>query len=207
MVCSSLVLSPGRTRVGIEHDAQVCSYSGRGVLFSGRGGVVLGARSRHTLIVRGCGERLVRVRSWGRCGACGSPRRPCGESVGWAVDPSPVAQPQRLSPRSRHLSTATQINVVPSIKRGNTINAGREFKPHRATATAILDRHDVPVQAHYMTPGQVDEAQTLYVSGHSLAEIGRHLGFDPTTIWNRLTRRGFHRRVDRAPARRARPSL
>lgn len=70
---------------------------------------------------------------------------------------------------------------------GKTIYAvAPKFKLHRTTVTAILDRHDVPVRAHYMTSAHVNQARELYESGASFAEIGRRLGFDPTTISNRL---------------------
>lgn len=74
---------------------------------------------------------------------------------------------------------------------GNTINAvAREFKLHRTTVTAILDRHGVPVRAHYMTTQDVERARGLYESGLSLAEVGRRLGFDAAAIANRLRAAG-----------------
>lgn len=74
---------------------------------------------------------------------------------------------------------------------GKTINAvARAFKLHRTTVTAILDRHGVPVRAHYMTDRQVDEARRLYESGLSLTATGEALGFDGATIATRLRASG-----------------
>ncbi|WP_082099656.1 helix-turn-helix domain-containing protein [Demequina maris] len=134
--------------------------------------------------------RLADLSEWesGKCSPLLEPGR-------WAADPATVARPRSRSQVQRHLSPEGQLEVVQMYQAGKTINAvARQFKLHRTTVTAILDRHDVPVRAHYMTARQVDEAQTLYESGNSLAEIGRRLGFDPATISNRLTGRGIHRR-------------
>lgn len=74
---------------------------------------------------------------------------------------------------------------------GKTINAvARAFKLHRTTVTAILDRHDVPVRAHFMTSEQVSQAHALYDSGLSLATVGARLGFDAATIASQLRRAG-----------------
>lgn len=57
-------------------------------------------------------------------------------------------------------------------------------------ATAILDRHDVPVRAHYMTESDLDQARALYKSGKSLAALGALLGFGAQTIRTHLFRAG-----------------
>lgn len=78
---------------------------------------------------------------------------------------------------------------------GKPINAvAREIKLHRTSVTAIHDRHDVPVRAHYMTNAHIDQARALHATGASFAEIARHLGFDLTTISNCFTGRGIQKR-------------
>jgi AraC-like DNA-binding protein len=90
-----------------------------------------------------------------------------------------------------HLSHEEQVKVVTMYQAGKTINAvAREFKLHRTTVTAILDRHDVPVRPHYMTQSHVDQARVLYESGSSLARIGDRLGFDAQTVRTHLFRAG-----------------
>lgn len=85
-----------------------------------------------------------------------------------------------------HLSAEGEIAVVATYQAGKTINAvAREFKLHRTTVTAILDRHGVPVRAHHMTENLVNEARALYESGLSLAGVGARLGFDAATIASR----------------------
>lgn len=105
----------------------------------------------------------------------------------WAADPATLARPRSRSQVQRHLSADEQLKVVATYQAGKTINAvAREFRLHRTTVTAILDRHDVPVRAHYMTNAHIDQARALHATGASFTEIARHLGFDPTTISNRL---------------------
>jgi lambda repressor-like predicted transcriptional regulator len=41
-----------------------------------------------------------------------------------------------------------------------------------------------------MTPQLADRAAQLYAHGHSLAVIGKQLGFSPTTVGKALTRAG-----------------
>jgi DNA-directed RNA polymerase specialized sigma24 family protein len=52
----------------------------------------------------------------------------------------------------------------------------------------------VPMRRRSLSPEQVDAAIHLYTLGWSLARVGEHLGVDPTTILNRLRRRGVRTR-------------
>lgn len=105
----------------------------------------------------------------------------------WAADPAALTRPRSRSQAQRHLSPEAQLKVVQMYRAGKTINAvARAFKLHRTTVTAILDRHGVPVRAHYMTASHRASARELHESGYSLAKIGRRLGFDPATIANHL---------------------
>lgn len=109
----------------------------------------------------------------------------------WAPDPATLARPRSRSQVQRHLSAEEQIEVVTMYQAGNTTNAvAREFKLHRTTVTAILDRHDVPVRPHYMTENHLAQARVLYALGSSLADIGARLGFDAQTIRTHLFRAG-----------------
>lgn len=131
----------------------------------------------------------------GKCSPLLEPRR-------WGADPATLARPRSRSQVQRHLDPEEQIAVVTMYQAGKTINAvAREFKLHRTTVTAILDRHDVVVRSRSMSPQQVRRAQELYESGYSLADAGRILGFDPATIAARLRETGTKIR-----GRRARPS-
>jgi hypothetical protein len=52
-----------------------------------------------------------------------------------------------------------------------------------------------------LSPSQVDDAIRLYNSGWSLAQVGKHLGVDPTTVLNRLRERGIPTRDTHGQAR------
>jgi site-specific DNA recombinase len=71
---------------------------------------------------------------------------------------------------------------------------GDRFGIERRTVSNILHRYQVPMRRRSLSPEQVDTAIHLYNSGWSLARVGEHLGIDPTTILNRLRRRGVHTR-------------
>lgn len=129
---------------------------------------------------------MVDLSEWesGKCSPLLEPGR-------WTADSAALARPRSRSQVQRHLSSEQQLEVVRAYQVGKTVNAvAREFKLHRTTVTAILDRHDVPVRAHYMTESHLDQARGLYESGQSLAAVGARLGFDAATIANQLRKSG-----------------
>ncbi len=65
-----------------------------------------------------------------------------------------------------------------------------EFKVHRTTVRAALDRHAVAPRVHAITKAQVALAARLYESGLSLAKVGEQLGFNAQTIATHLKRAG-----------------
>ena len=121
----------------------------------------------------------------------------------WAANPATVARPRSRSQRQRHLSPEEQLEVVHQYQAGNTINAvAREFKLHRTTVTAILERHDVKVRLRRMSEEHVSAAVKMYAAGHSLADVGSSLGFDPTTLASHLRDQGLRiRSAHERPAR------
>ncbi|WP_084104448.1 helix-turn-helix domain-containing protein [Demequina sp. NBRC 110056] len=74
---------------------------------------------------------------------------------------------------------------------GGTIQAvARQFKLHRTTVTAILERQGVALREHAMDDDLIRQARVLYESGLSLAAVGERLGFDAETIARRLKKAG-----------------
>jgi DNA-binding CsgD family transcriptional regulator len=105
-----------------------------------------------------------------------------------------VLQPSEdgMAPRSRtqvqrHLIHEDQLEVVDAYAAGASINeVARQFRLHRTTVNAILERHGVPVRARTMSPTQIRRARELYESGLSLVDVGAQLGFNAQTVANRL---------------------
>jgi len=66
----------------------------------------------------------------------------------WAPDPpSEAPAPRPRTQVQRHLSREEQLKVVDAYDAGATMTAvAREFKIHRTTVRAILDRQGVPVR-------------------------------------------------------------
>jgi AraC-like DNA-binding protein len=66
----------------------------------------------------------------------------------------------------------------------------RQFKVHRHTAARHLNRAGLTERRKHITAEQLVQAIRLHKEGWSLANIGQHLGFSPTSINYRLRQAG-----------------
>ena len=70
----------------------------------------------------------------------------------------------------------------------STYKLARQFGTDRHTVTGHLRRGGVELRPREkMTPALAEEAKRLYADGHSLAVIGKQLGFSHTTVGKALT--------------------
>jgi hypothetical protein len=75
----------------------------------------------------------------------------------------------------------------------------RDFRIHRTTVLAYLERHGIPRRANTrkLTDAQVAEAGVLYGQGWSLIRLGEHFGVDDETVRRSLRRIGVQLRPRR----------
>ncbi|MDT4939365.1 MAG: hypothetical protein QOG80_3036 [Pseudonocardiales bacterium] len=63
----------------------------------------------------------------------------------------------------------------------------------KGTVLKILEDHGVSRRNQPLSPNQSEEAIRLYLSGWSMAKVGRHYGRAHTVIRDMLRRRGVQR--------------
>lgn len=100
-----------------------------------------------------------------------------------------------------HLSEARQAEVVALYESGAPIKEiAQRFRVHRVTVSEICKRHGVELRStkRRMTEEQVEIAARRYREGASLATIGKELGLNASTIWNRLIKSGVEMRPSRS---------
>ncbi|MGL5823508.1 MAG: hypothetical protein ACRCYU_01390 [Nocardioides sp.] len=98
--------------------------------------------------------------------------------------PQPHAMAQRMDDETRlRIADEYQAGVSPPL-------IGSRYGISRNSVMDIVAGLGVARRRPNMQPDQVDGAVDLYESGWSLARIGERLGFDPTTIRNRLLAQG-----------------
>ena len=78
----------------------------------------------------------------------------------------------------------------------------KEFKINRVTVSKHLERAGVSKRPRSMNNEQIDAAVQDYAAGQSLDMIGKHLGFDSTTVLKELRVRGVQTRDSHGRERR-----
>ena len=99
---------------------------------------------------------------------------------------------------NRKLTPDEVAEVVARYQAGASIRSlGKTFRMHEQTVRAHLRRQGVTLRSvRALTKSQGDEAVRLYVDEQwTLAEIGRKLNVDHSTIRSLLVRRGVRRRA------------
>jgi len=99
------------------------------------------------------------------------------------VDPRRYRMNRKLSPTERAQLTE-QYRIGKSA-----LELARQFKMHRHTVAAHLERGGVAVRPQLkMTPRLIERAKQLYADGQSLAVIAKQLGVEASTIGKALKR-------------------
>jgi lambda repressor-like predicted transcriptional regulator len=62
----------------------------------------------------------------------------------------------------------------------------QRFGIHRATVTALLQRHGVELRKLGLAPTEIPTAADLYRQGWSLVQLGARFGVDSSTVWRAL---------------------
>jgi lambda repressor-like predicted transcriptional regulator len=97
----------------------------------------------------------------------------------------------QFSSRARRLEPAQIAALIADYGAGMLVrDLAAKYGTHRVTVTDIVNRAGVELRFRGLTEKQVEEANQLYMSGQSLAQVGRRLGFSPTTISNALKKNG-----------------
>jgi len=85
--------------------------------------------------------------------------------------------------------------LVAGYRVGATIyQLATEFRIHRSTVSLLLERQRIPRRNRPLSPTQIEQARVLYVTGQSLAKVGRQLGCDANTVRLALVRVGVRMR-------------
>jgi IS30 family transposase len=113
------------------------------------------------------------------------------------VDPGRYRMNRKLNPAER-AELAEQYRIGTSA-----LDLARQFKMHRHTVAAHLEREGVAVRPRLkMTPDLIDHAKQLYGEGQSLANVGKQLGVEASTVGKAIKRAGVQLRPPVADRRR-----
>jgi lambda repressor-like predicted transcriptional regulator len=108
------------------------------------------------------------------------------------VPTQPPAQPHAMAQR---LDDGTRRRIANDYRAGMSPPLiGSRYGISRNSVMDIVAGLGVPRRRPNMQPQEVAAAVDLYQSGWSLARVGKRLGFDPTTIRNRLLEHGVEMR-------------
>ena len=93
---------------------------------------------------------------------------------------------------NRKLSPTECAQLAEQYRDGkSTLELARQFKMHRNTVAAHLEREGVAVRGQRkMTPQLIERAKQLYAEGQPLTAIGKHLGVEASTVGKALKRAG-----------------
>jgi transposase-like protein len=86
--------------------------------------------------------------------------------------------------------------IVQAYEAGATMaSLAGQHDVKRQSIAALLKREGTSIRPRKIfSPAQIDEAVTLYGTGHSAATIADRFGFDTATIWRALRKRGVQTR-------------
>ncbi len=97
--------------------------------------------------------------------------------------------------RAKWLNDTEMARLVASYGAGATVyELAVEFGVHRTIISQRLKGAGFQMRLQPLTPDQVADGMRLYASGLSLAEVGRGLGVNASTIYKALVERGAEMR-------------
>jgi hypothetical protein len=71
----------------------------------------------------------------------------------------------------------------------------RQFRIHRGTVSAILERQGIPRRYRLIDGEGLTHAANLYAAGKSLSQVGEELGVDRSTVAVALHKAGIQLRA------------
>lgn len=100
-----------------------------------------------------------------------------------------VAPPRSTSPR---VSGAKAQQIAKGYEARLTVyELAMKHGVHRATVSEVLRRNGIAMRRQSPTEAQVNEMVRLYQEGLSLQRVGDRLGFNASTVLNKLRARGI----------------
>lgn len=108
-------------------------------------------------------------------------------------------EPAVTAPRQvqRRLDAKQIASLVKLYLSGESVSElARQFRVHRTTVMAQLDRHGVPrrPQLRKLTDEQVQAAAAMYCAGNSTVAVGDHFDVDAATVQRALKKVGVEMR-------------
>ena len=99
---------------------------------------------------------------------------------------------RKLYRMNKELSPADQAQLAEQYRFGmSVLELARQYKMHRQTVAAHLEREGVAVRPQRkMTPRFVERAKKLYAEGQSTTAISKQLGVEASTVGKALKRNG-----------------
>ena len=95
-----------------------------------------------------------------------------------------------ISQRQRRLTGAQVVEMAAKYEAGATVyELAAEFGCHRTTIAERLKKAGISMRGQSPTPEAIDSMVRIYVSGLSLLEVGKQLGFCANTVRNCLRER------------------
>jgi lambda repressor-like predicted transcriptional regulator len=114
-----------------------------------------------------------------------------------ALKPSrPVERTVPTAKQVQHrLSPENTAELAAGYKAGATIRQlAQQYRVHRTTVMAILDRHSVPTRYRRLSLEQINEAVELYPQGWSLRKLSERYGTTDNTVRDALLAAGVQTR-------------
>jgi DNA-directed RNA polymerase specialized sigma24 family protein len=107
----------------------------------------------------------------------------------------PVTPRRQSFKLARRLTDEDRASIAKSYQDGATAEAaGRPYGISKASVLKILDEAGVKRRLPRMGEAEIQEARRLYEGGLSLADVGKRLGRDASTVHKALKREGIRMR-------------
>ncbi|MRH91555.1 hypothetical protein GFY24_29645 [Nocardia sp. SYP-A9097] len=99
-----------------------------------------------------------------------------------------LPEPRKIE---RRLPSATVEELIQAYGDGaSTAELAARFEISKTAVLTLLTKHEVPRRYQSMTTPDIDHAERLYLTGHSLTSCSRLTGFPASTIRDALRTRG-----------------